>query len=197
MKTHAIAALKANHHIVLEKPMALSKNSCEKILHTALNHAKQVFCVMQNRYSPPSDWLKTVVDANVLGDIYMVQTNCYWNRDERYYTEGSWHGSKDMDGGPLFTQFSHFIDTLFWVFGDIKNIQARFYDFNHKLLTSFEDSGIVQFDFLSGAAGVLNYSTSVWHQNFESSLTVIAEKGTLKIGGQYMDQIEYCSIEKL
>lgn len=192
---HALAALKQNKHVVVEKPMALTKADCEKIIYSALDHHKTVFCVMQNRYSPPSVWLKEVVDKKIIGDIYMVQLNCYWNRDERYYKAGGWKGTQDLDGGTLFTQFSHWIDIMYWIFGDIKNIQAKFADFNHQSNTAFEDSGFVSFDFVSGGMGCINYSTAVWDKNLESSLTIVGSKGSVKVGGQYMDQIEVCHIK--
>ena len=137
---HALKALEAGKHVVVEKPMALTKLDCEKVIYAALHHHKTVFCVMQNRYSPPSAWLKDVIDNKILGDIYMVQLNCYWNRDERYYKKGNWKGTNNLDGGTLFTQFSHWVDIMYWLFGDIKNIQAKFADFNHKDSTDFEDS---------------------------------------------------------
>ncbi len=192
---HALSCLEAKKHIVVEKPMALNKNDAEKIIFKALHVHKHVFAVMQNRYSPPSVWVKQLIESGILGDIYMVQLNCYWNRDERYYKKGSWHGKKDLDGGTLFTQFSHFIDILYWLFGDIENITAKLNDFNHKELTEFEDSGFVNFDFVNGGMGGINYSTSIWNQNLESSMTIIAENGSVKIGGQYMDKVEYCHIK--
>ncbi len=191
----ALECLEANKHVVIEKPMALFKNDAEKVIFKALQVHKHVFAVMQNRYSPPSVWIKELVNSGKLGEVYMVQLNCYWNRDERYYKNDSWHGKKDLDGGTLFTQFSHFVDILYWLFGDIENIQAKFKDFNHKSLTDFEDSGFVSFDFVNGGMGSLNYSTSVWNQNLESSMTIIAENGAVKIGGQYMDKVEYCHIK--
>jgi predicted dehydrogenase len=191
---HALQAIRSGHHVVIEKPMALSKAGCERIIYEALHHQKQVFCVMQNRYSPPSAWLKDIICQRVLGDIYMVQINCYWNRDERYYTKQNWHGTSNLDGGTLYTQFSHFVDIMYWLFGDIQNIQGRFNSFNHAHLTDFEDSGLISFDFVNGGMGSLNYSTSVWDKNLESSITIIAEKGTVKVGGQYMNTVEYCHI---
>ena len=182
-------------HVVCEKPMGLTKQECETIIFKALNVSKQVFCVMQNRYSPPSEWLKEIVSSKALGEIFMVQVNCYWNRDDRYYKKSEWKGTSKLDGGTLFTQFSHFIDIMYWVFGDITNISAKFNDFTHKKSTDFEDSGIVSFDFVNGGMGVLNYSTAVWDSNLESSITVIGEKGSLKIGGQYMDKVEFCNVE--
>lgn len=192
---HALRVLDAGKHVVVEKPMALSKADCEKIIYSALHHHKTVFCVMQNRYSPPSVWLKDVVEKKMLGDIYMVQLNCYWNRDERYYKAGNWKGTQDLDGGTLFTQFSHWIDILYWIFGDITNIQAKFADFNHQESTDFEDSGFVSFDFVNGGMGSINYSTAVWDKNLESSLTIVGSTGSVKVGGQYMDQIEICNIK--
>ncbi len=192
---HALAALAHNKHVVVEKPMALSKADCEKVIYSALQYHKTVFCVMQNRYSPPSMWLKEVVEKKIIGDIYMVQLNCYWNRDDRYYKAGGWKGTQDLDGGTLFTQFSHWIDIMYWLFGDIANIQAKFADFNHSHNTAFEDSGFVSFDFVNGGMGSVNYSTAVWDKNLESSLTIVGSKGSVKVGGQYMDQIEVCNIK--
>jgi predicted dehydrogenase len=190
----AVKALETGRHAVIEKPMALTTSEAKKILSTAEKHGKQVFCVMQNRYSPPSVWIKQLVDSGKLGKLFLVQINCYWNRDERYYKPGGWHGDKKMDGGTLFTQFSHFIDLMYWLFGDIAHIKARFEDFNHQALTAFEDSGVVSFEFVGGGVGVFNYSTSVYDRNFESSVTIIAENGTVKIGGQYMNEVEYCHV---
>ncbi len=190
-----LMALENRKHVVCEKPLALSKASCEAIIYKALQMHRTVFGVMQNRYSPPSQWIKSVVDRRLLGDIYLVQVNCYWNRDERYYKPGNWKGSNALDGGTLFTQFSHFVDILYWLFGDIADIQGKFADFNHKELTEFEDSGLVNFRFLDGGMGCINYSTAVWDRNLESSMTIIGSKGSVKIGGQYMDKVEYCHIK--
>ena len=188
-------AINNGNHVVCEKPLGLFKANCEEVLHLALQNSKQVFCVMQNRYSPPSVWLKSIMESKVMGDIFLVQINCYWNRDDRYYGKSPWKGTLALDGGPLYTQFSHFIDIMFWLFGDIENINARFKNFNHHENTEFEDSGFVNFDFMTGGMGELNYSTSIYDKNLESSLTIIGEKGTIKVGGQYMDTIEYCNIE--
>ncbi|MBD0331894.1 MAG: Gfo/Idh/MocA family oxidoreductase [Chitinophagaceae bacterium] len=191
----ALKALEAKKHVVIEKPMALRRADAEKVIYKALNVHRHVFTVMQNRYSPPSGWIKEMVDSGKLGQIYMVQLNCYWNRDDRYYKLDGWHGKKNLDGGTLFTQFSHFVDIMYWLFGDIENINAKFADHNHQTLTEFEDSGVVTFDFVNGGMGSLNFSTSVWDKNMESSITIIAENGSVKIGGQYMDKVEYCHVK--
>ncbi len=188
--------LESGYNAVIEKPMGLNVRECENLLHKALKNNKKVFVVKQNRYSPPSKWLKEIVKDGRLGDIYTVQINCYWNRDDRYYLQNNdWKGQLAKDGGALFTQFSHFIDIMYWIFGDVENINARFQNYNHKHSTEFEDTGIVQFDFIKGGTGCLNFSTSCWNKNMESSITVVGSKGSVKVGGQYMDQIEYCHVE--
>ena len=193
--SQAILCLDAGTHVVIEKPFALSTTAASAVISKSQQVKKNVFVVMQNRYSPPAIWLKEILESKKLGKIFLVQVNCFWNRDERYYKPDSWHGTKNMDGGTLFTQFSHFIDLLYWCFGDIKNIHTRFNDFNHKGLTDFEDSGLVYFDFVNSGMGSLHYSTAVWDKNMESSITVIAEHGSLKIGGQYMNEVIYCHIK--
>ena len=192
---HSLKVLDFKKHVVCEKPMALTKSECEAVIFKSLQVSKHVFNVMQNRYSPPSEWIKDIIENKILGDIYFVQVNCYWNRDERYYKKGGWKGVNEIDGGTLFTQFSHFIDIMYWLFGDIKDIQAKFNDFNHHELTDFEDTGAVNFNFINGGMGCINYSTAVWDKNMESSLTVFGRKGSIKIGGQYMNEVEHCHIK--
>jgi len=192
---YAIKCLEAGYHVVIEKPMGLTKAECEAVIFKSLQMSKQVFVVKQNRYSPPSKWMKEIVGSGKIGDVLTVQVNCYWNRDDRYYKQGGWKGTLKLDGGTLFTQFSHFIDIMYWVFGDIKNIKATFADFNHAISTEFEDSGLVNFEFVNGGMGCINFSTSVWDTNMESSITVVRSKGSFKVGGQYMNLVEYCHIE--
>ncbi len=193
--SQAIKALNNRSHVVLEKPMGLTRQECEEVIFKSLQVSKHVFCVKQNRYSPSSKWMKSLMEENKLGRINMVQLSCYWNRDSRYYKAGGWKGTRNLDGGILFTQFSHFIDIMYWLFGDIQNIVAMSTNFNHKGSTEFDDSGLVQFEFVNGGFGSVNYSTSIYGQNFESSIVVVGEKGTLKVSGQYMDKVEYCHIE--
>ena len=175
--------------------MGIRTADCERMLSTALSHGKNVFVVKQNRYSPPIKWLKELIESTILGKVFSVSIDCFWNRDDRYYLPKGWRGTKKLDGGVLFTQFSHFIDIMYWVFGDIENIRARHYNNNNQDNTEFDDSGLVFFDFVKEGKGALNYTTSVWDKNMESSITVIGEKGSVKIGGQYMNEVSFCHIE--
>jgi len=191
----AIEALDHRKHVVVEKPMALTRAQGEEIIYKALRMSRHVFAVMQNRYSPPAVWLKEVVEQELLGKIYFVQLSCFWNRDDRYYLHNGWHGTADLDGGVLFTQFSHFVDMLYWLFGDVTNIRAVFDNFAHRHSTDIEDTGSVMFDFVNGGMGSINVSTAVWDRNLESSMTIIAERGTVKVSGQYMNEVAECNIK--
>ena len=193
--SYAVKLLRAGYNVVIEKPMGINSTECKEILIAEKETGKHVFVVKQNRYSPPSVWLKEMVASGRLGDVLMVQTNCYWNRDQRYYSTSAWRGSLDQDGGALYTQFSHFVDLMYWVFGDIKQPKSIIRNFTHLNLKDFDDSGFAQFEFLRGGIGSINYSTSCWDTNMESSITVVGSKGSVKVGGQYMNEIEYCHVE--
>lgn len=181
-------------HVLVEKPMCIKTDEGKLLIDCAKKFNKQIFVVKQNRYSPSVKWMKGMVETETVGKILYVGMNCFWNRDARYYKDGGWRGTMDLDGGTLFTQFSHFIDILYWVFGDIKNIQANFSNLSHGSQIAFEDTGLVNFEFERGGMGSINYTTSVWDKNLESSMIVIGEKGSFKIGGQYMNTIDYCHV---
>ncbi len=197
----AIAVLNSKKHVVIEKPLSLSVKDAQAVMEASTNNNKSVFGVMQNRFSPTVIWLRKIIQESVLGEINLLLVNCFWNRNAAYYLNSKWHGSLVKDGGPLFTQFSHFIDIINWIFGDFSNIAANFKSFNQKDYIEFEDSGVISFElnptqsFHKKISATLTYSTSIWNKNFESSITIIGEKGTVKIGGQYMDKISYCDIK--
>jgi predicted dehydrogenase len=191
---HSIKALKAGHHVLCEKPMALSVSDCSAMINAAERANKRLFIVKQNRFNPPVEAVKSLIDMDKLGKIYSIQLNCFWNRNEDYY-KNSWKGTKDLDGGTLFTQFSHFIDLLYWFVGDVESVSAKTGNFHHQGLIEFEDTGVATLKFLNGAIGTINYTVNAYKKNMEGSLTIFAEKGTIKIGGQYLNELEYQSLE--
>ena len=182
-------------NVLVEKPMALSVEDAKALIQKESESKYQLFCVMQNRYSPPAVWLKSLIENKLLGKIYMVNLNCFWNRDDNYYNSADWRGTTELDGGTLFTQFSHFIDILFYLFGSVKVKDAIFSDFNHQHTTDFEDSGMIQFKLEDEGLGSMQFSTAVFDKNMESSITIIGEKGSVKVGGQYMQKLAYCHIQ--
>lgn len=189
--SHAIEVLKAGKHVLIEKPMALTVEDCEQIIHTAMQMGRLVFVVKQNRFNPPVQAIKQLVAEGKLGKIYAVQVNCFWNRNEAYYKNSDWKGKKQLDGGTLFTQFSHFVDIMYYLFGDVEAAQGIMKNVNHDSLIEFEDTGFFTLRFKNGMLGSFNYTTSSYKQNMEGSITVFAENGTIKVGGRYMNAIDY------
>mgnify|MGYP003625069781 CR=1 FL=1 len=192
--SHSISSLNAGFNVLCEKPMAISVHDCGEMIKTAEANNKRLFAIKQNRFNPPVSKIKELVDAGKLGKISSVQLSCFWNRNPDYYKD-SWKGSKDMDGGTLFTQFSHFIDLLYWIIGDVKKAKAFTGNFEHQNIVEFEDAGVVILEFYNGAIGTINYTVNSYGKNMEGSLTIFGEKGTVKIGGQYLNELEYQNIE--
>jgi predicted dehydrogenase len=191
---HSISALNHHFNVLCEKPMALTTNDCEAMIQAATDAGKKLFIVKQNRFNPPVAAVKKLLEEYRLGKILSIQLSCFWNRNNDYY-QNTWKGTKAMDGGTLFTQFSHFIDLLYWMFGDIKNLQAITKNSYHQAVIEFEDNGAVILEFNSGIIGTINYTVNSFKKNMEGSLTIFGEKGTVKIGGQYLNELEYQQID--
>jgi predicted dehydrogenase len=191
---HTIAALRAGSHVLCEKPMAISVADCGAMIQAAEIANRRLFIVKQNRFNPPVAAVKKLLDEGRLGKIFSVQLNCFWNRDAAYYQD-SWKGTAALDGGSLYTQFSHFIDLLYWMIGDVKDACAMVDNFAHKGIVEFEDTGVVALRFHNGVLGAINFTTNAYERNMEGSLTIFAERGTVKIGGQYLNELEYQRID--
>jgi UDP-N-acetyl-2-amino-2-deoxyglucuronate dehydrogenase len=189
--THTMMALEAGMDVLCEKPLCINATDGHKMIAAAEKAGKKLFVVKQNRYNPPVVFLKNLLVNKKLGQIYSFQINCFWNRPDAYYT--GWKGSKTLDGGTLYTQFSHFIDLLYWLLGDVAAVKTISKNFAHPAI-EFEDSGIVAFEMQNGAIGSLNYTVNSFEKNMEGSFTVFGEKGTVKIGGQYLNELEYCRV---
>ncbi len=191
---HSITALRAGLHVLVEKPMAISVRDCGEMIKAAEQANRRLFGIKQNRFNPPVAAVKQAIDEGTLGRIYSVHLSCFWNRNPDYYSD-SWRGTCDIDGGTLFTQFSHFVDLLYWLVGDVKSAKSFFGNFAHEETIEFEDTGVVALEFYSGALGSIHYTVNSYNQNMEGSLTIFAEKGTVKIGGQYLNELEYQCVE--
>lgn len=188
---HSIAALAAGRHAVVEKPMALSTSECDNMIAAAKKHGKKIFAVKQNRYNPPVHEVKKLVNSGALGKVYMIEVNCFWNRGDAYYAHSDWRGNKERDGGCLFTQFSHFVDILYYLNGSIIDAKGTIANFAHQHNTEIEDTGSFVMKAENGAIVSFNFTTCSYQRNMEGSITIFAEKGTIKIGGQYLNTIEY------
>lgn len=191
---HSILSLEAGKHVLCEKPMAISVYDCGEMIKTAEKANKRLFVIKQNRYNPPVNAVKNLIDEGKLGKINSVQLSCFWNRNDEYY-HNSWKGTNELDGGTLYTQFSHFVDLLYYLVGDVKEAKAFGANFCHKGIIEFEDTGVVILKFHNDAIGTINYTVNSYGGNMEGSLTLFGDKGTVKIGGQYLNELEYQRIE--
>jgi UDP-N-acetyl-2-amino-2-deoxyglucuronate dehydrogenase len=191
---HSIKSLDAGFHVLCEKPMAINVHDCGEMIKAAERNNKRLFAIKQNRFNPPVAAVKAAIDEGKLGKIYSIQLSCFWNRNEDYY-KNSWKGTKNLDGGTLYTQFSHFIDLLYWIVGDVKRAHTITGNFAHQDIIEFEDTGVVALEFHNGTIGSINYTVNSFGKNMEGSLTIFGEKGTVKIGGQYLNELEYQNIQ--
>lgn len=192
---HTIDALSKGFHVICEKPMAINVHDCGEMIKAAESANKRLFIVKQNRFNPAVAEVKKILDEGKLGKILSVQLSCFWNRNNDYYNNSDWKGTKTLDGGTLYTQFSHFVDLLYWMLGDVNEVSAFTANSAHKEIIDFEDSGVVSLKFHSGTIGTINYTVNSYDKNMEGSLTLFGEKGTVKIGGQYLNKLEYQHIE--
>ncbi|WP_116126761.1 Gfo/Idh/MocA family protein [Lewinella sp. IMCC34183] len=189
----SIQAAYAGKNILVEKPMALTSIESERMIAAAREAGVKLYVVKQNRYNRPILLTKSALDEGLLGRPLMVQCNVIWNRNDAYYEQSRWRGRRHLEGGALQTQVSHFLDLMVWWFGEITQARTVMDTLNHTI--QIEDCGASALRFESGVVGSLLWTTCAYRQNFEGSLTVIAEKGLVKIGGKYLNEIEHWDVE--
>ena len=192
---HIIKSLQAGKDVLTEKPLCLTKAAAWQIIETAKYCRQQLYVVKSARYNPIMQKLKQAIDENQLGRLYSFHLNCIWNRNDDYYTE--WKGKLFPDGGTLYNQFSHYIDVMLWLFGDIADVKGFKANKAHQSTIEFEDCGAVAMEMQNGMIGSLNWSVNAYQKNFEIALTLVAEKGTLRIGGENLNEVQYQHSETL
>ena len=193
---HTIKSLRAGFNVLCEKPMAINVHDCGEMIKEAEKANKRLFIIKQNRFNPPVIAVKELIDNNKLGKILSVQVNCFWNRNEAYYKD-TWKGTRELDGGILYTQYSHFIDILYWLVGDVKTAKSFYKNYIHKNSVEFEDAGVTALEFYNGAIGTINFNINSFGKNMEGSISIFGEKGTVKIGGQYLNELDYQNIDEV
>ncbi len=173
--------------------MALTVRDSQAMIDAARRNDVKLMVVKQNRYNVPIALTKRAIEEQRLGRIFMVECNVLWNRNDEYYTSSNWRGQKRLEGGALYTQASHFIDLLIWWVGDVVASEAWIATRNHK--TEIEDCGHAMLEFTTGVTGTLSWTTCVYNKNFEGSITIVGEKGIIKVGGQYLNKIDYWDVK--
>lgn len=187
----AIEALEANKHVIVEKPMALSSEDSKMMLMVAQKMKKKLCVVLQNRYNPPIQELWKIINNKELGILLLSNATVRWYRPQSYYEDG-WHGTLLMDGGVLMNQAIHYVDLLQWLMGDIDTVFSFVGTLAHKI--EVDDTGVVVIRFRNGAIGSIEASTIAFPGNIEGSITIIGEKGSVKVGGTALNKKEFWEI---
>ena len=189
----SIKTLEAGNHVLCEKPMTLNLEDCDRVIEAEKKSDKKFFLVKQNRFNKPVKILKDMVFNRRLGRVSLINSDVFWNRNRAYYEKDDWKGTMAQDGGALMTQCSHFLDLMIWIGGKAVSVSARMANLSHDYIET-EDTGLITIAFENGAIGSLQYTTSVYRHNFEGSMIVLGTDGTIKIGGQYLNTLEYWDV---
>ena len=178
-------------YIVCEKPISLTLREAYEIFTVVKSNGKILLPVYQNRYNPLIKLLKHIISSGELGRIYQFVCNIFWNRKDDYY-KNSWHGTKELDGGVLYTQASHYIDMIHFLFGE--TVQTKGIGGNQRKLEVYDTVSAIC-EFKNGVIGSLNATVSTFRENYLTEFIVIAEKGTMRLSGTNLNTISYWDIE--
>jgi len=184
-----VLAANTGHHVVTEKPMAISLKEADELVHACDEAKVHLFVVKQNRLNAPVQMLKRAVDRGRFGRLYMANCTVRWTRPQEYYDQAPWRGTWEFDGGAFMNQASHYVDLIQWIVGPVENVMAKTATLARKIET--EDSGVAILRFRSGALGVIEVTMLTYPKNMEGSLTILGEKGTVKIGGTAVNKVEH------
>jgi UDP-N-acetyl-2-amino-2-deoxyglucuronate dehydrogenase len=186
---HGVLAAKAGKHVISEKPMATRIEDADMLVNACDEAGVHLFVVKQNRLNPSVQMLKRAVDKGRFGRIYMANTTVRWSRPQEYYDQAKWRGTWEFDGGAFMNQASHYVDMIQWLIGPVETIMARTATLARRI--EAEDSGAALLKFRSGALGVIEVTMLTYPKNLEGSMTILGEKGTVKIGGTAMNRVEH------
>ena len=184
-----IVAAEAGRHVVTEKPMATRWSDGEAMVAACDQAGVELFVVKQNRQNATIQLLKRAIDQRRFGKIYLVSVNVFWSRPQEYYDSAAWRGTWEYDGGAFMNQASHYVDLLDWLVGPVESVHA----FTATLARNIEveDTGVASVRWRSGALGSVSVTMLVHQKNFEGSLTIIGEKGTVRLGGVAVNEIQH------
>jgi UDP-N-acetyl-2-amino-2-deoxyglucuronate dehydrogenase len=184
----AIEAAGAGRHVITEKPMATRWSDGQRMVHMCDAAGVRLFVVKQNRLNTTLQRLKKAVEAKRFGRIYMVTINVFWTRPQSYYDGARWRGTWEFDGGAFMNQASHYVDLLDWLIGPVESVQA--YTATLERNIQVEDTGVASVRWRTGALGSVNVTMLTYPRNYEGSITIIGEKGTVRVGGVAVNEIQ-------
>ena len=189
-----IQAARKGIHVMTEKPMATRWHDGKRMVRACDEAGVRLFVVKQNRRNATLQLLKRAIDEGRFGRINMVTINVFWTRPQSYYDSAAWRGTWEYDGGAFMNQASHYVDLLDWLIGPIESVQAYTGTLDRDI--EVEDSGVLAVRWRSGALGTMNVTMLTYPKNFEGSITILGEKGTVRVGGVAVNEIEHWEFEE-
>jgi len=186
--SQTILAAKHGIHVITEKPMATRWKDGVEMVKACDSAGVRLFVVKQNRNNSTLQLLKRAISEGRFGRIYMVNINVFWTRPQNYYDSAKWRGTWELDGGAFMNQASHYVDLLDWLIGPVDSIQAMTATLARDI--EVEDTGVMNVRWRSGALGSMNVTMLTYPKNYEGSMTIIGEKGTVHIGGVAVNEIK-------
>jgi UDP-N-acetyl-2-amino-2-deoxyglucuronate dehydrogenase len=184
-----VAVARAGKHVIVEKPMSITLDQADALVHASDQAGVQLFVVKQNRLNPPIQLLKRAVDKGRFGRIYLANVTVRWQRPQEYYDAEPWRGTWEFDGGAIMNQASHYVDLMQWLVGPVESVMAKTATQARRI--EAEDSGIGIVKFRSGALGVIEVNVLTYPRNLEGSITLLGEKGSVKVGGTAVNRVEH------
>jgi UDP-N-acetyl-2-amino-2-deoxyglucuronate dehydrogenase len=184
-----IRAAEAGKHVITEKPMATRWQDGKRMVAACDAAGVRLFVVKQNRRNATLQLLKRAVEQKRFGRIYMVAINVFWTRPQEYYDAGKWRGTWEFDGGAFMNQASHYVDLFDWLIGPVESVQA--YTATLARDIQVEDTGVMAVRWRSGALGTMSVTMLTYPKNLEGSITVLGEKGTVRLGGLAVNEIQH------
>src|SRR5262245_49197945 len=184
-----VIAAKAGKHVITEKPMSITLAQADELVKACDNAGVQLFVVKQNRLNPPIQLLKRAVDKGRFGRIHLANVTVRWQRPQEYYDAEPWRGTWEFDGGAIMNQASHYVDLIQWLVGPVESVMAKTATQARRI--EAEDSGVGILKFRSGALGVIEVNVLTYPKNLEGSITILGERGSVKVGGTAVNRIEH------
>ena len=182
-------AARAGKHVITEKPMAITLGQADDLVKACDDAGVFLFVVKQNRLNPPIQLLRRAVDKGRFGRIFLANTTVRWQRPQEYYDAAPWRGTWEFDGGAIMNQASHYVDLVQWLVGPVESVMAKTATQARRI--EAEDSGVALLKFRSGALGVIEVNVLTYPRNLEGSITILGEKGSVKIGGTAVNRVEH------
>jgi len=186
---HGMVVARSGRHVITEKPMAITLHAADQLVQACDDAGVRLFVVKQNRLNPPIQLLKRAIDKGRFGRLFVANCTVRWTRPQEYYDQAPWRGTWEFDGGAFMNQASHYVDLIQWLVGPVESVIAKTATLARQI--EAEDTGAAILKFRNGALGVLEVTMLTYPKNLEGSITLLGEKGSVRIGGTAVNRVEH------